>query len=152
LNFPCVGFGLLSNPLLHWDVCQQKQPDLEGNLAFVVVYGSALLCSRSCYYSEAAAAGSAAPLAPAPLSAAVIWWTALQTWLLIAVTLERFSLAEGTALASTCMPTVRRQPLAGSSALPAGLLWPSPEPAALVAAAEGLAAGKMAKPSGRRGM
>ena len=62
------------------------------------LHGHALLCSN--------------PLTPAPwpLSAVVIWWMALQTWLLIAVTLERFSLAEGTALASTCMPTVRRQP------------------------------------------
>jgi hypothetical protein len=75
---------------------------------------------------------------------------ALQTWLFIAVTLERFNLAEGTALASTCMPTVRRQPPVGSSGLP-GLLSPLPE-LVLVAAGEGLVAGKMANPRGRRGM
>ena len=101
------------------------------------LHGHALLCSN--------------PLTPAPwpLSAVVIWWMALQTWLLIAVTLERFSLAEGTALASTCMPTVRRQPLAGSSVLP-GLLSPLLE-LVLVAAGEGLVAGKMAKPRGEGG-
>lgn len=72
-------------------------------------------------------------------------------WLLIAVTLERLSLAEGTALASTCMPTVRRQPVAGSSALP-GLVSPLPVVSELVAPGEGLVAGKMAKPMGSRGM
>ena len=74
----------------------------------------------------------------------------MQTWLLIAVTLERFSLAEGTALANTYMSTVRRQPLAGSSVLP-GLLSPLLE-LVLVAAGEGLVAGKMAKLRGRRRM
>jgi hypothetical protein len=48
------------------------------------------------------------------------------------------------------MPTVRRQPLVGSSAVP-GLLSPWPV-FALVDADEGLVAGKMAKPMGRRGM
>lgn len=94
---------------------------------------------------------------------------ALQTWLLIAVTLERLSLAEGTALASTCMPTVRRQPLGGSSSSAlllllllflGGVLSPLPLPVVVVvlelmvgaAAGDGLVAGKMAKPRGRRGM
>lgn len=96
---------------------------------------------------------------------------ALQTWLLIAVTLERLSLAEGTALASTCMPTVRRQPLGGSSSSAlllllllflGGVLLVSPLPLPVVvvvlelmvgaAAGDGLVAGKMANPRGRRGM
>lgn len=43
-------------------------------------------------------------------SAASIWCSVLQRWLLIAVTLERLSLEEGFVLARTCSPKVRRQP------------------------------------------
>lgn len=41
---------------------------------------------------------------------ASIWCKVLQRWLLMAVTLERLSLAEGIVLARTCSPMVRRQP------------------------------------------
>lgn len=42
--------------------------------------------------------------------AASIWCKVLQRWLLMAVTLERLSFAEGIVLARTCSPMVRRQP------------------------------------------
>lgn len=45
--------------------------------------------------------------------AASIWWRVLHRWLLMAVTLERLSLAEGIVLAKTWRPTVRRQEFGG---------------------------------------
>lgn len=42
--------------------------------------------------------------------AASIWCKVLQRWLLMAVTLERLSFAEGIVLARTCTPIVKRQP------------------------------------------
>jgi hypothetical protein len=41
----------------------------------------------------------------------------LQRWLLIAVTLERLSFAEGIVLARTCIPMIRRQPELAEAAL-----------------------------------
>lgn len=47
---------------------------------------------------------------PGPPRAMLIWCTVLQRWLLMAVTLDKLSFADGMVLARTCKPTVRRQP------------------------------------------
>lgn len=67
----------------------------------------------------------------------------------MAVTLDKLSFADGTALASTCMPTVRRQPMADTSPVaPSSVVGGC----ALVTPVAGGPGGEMTKPVGRRGM
>lgn len=93
-------------------------------------------------------------VAVALLKAALIWCTVLHKWLLMAVTLERSSFADGIVLARTWSTTVSRQPeevlgaLILESSSDDGL--PSLEMLAVSAVAD--PAGTMTNPMGRRGM
>ena len=86
------------------------------------------------------------------LRAALIWCTVLHKWLLMAVTLERLSFADGIGLARTWSTTVSRQPEEVDDAFPSsvdGIGFPSPE---MVVVSVVDPTGTMTNPIGRRGM
>lgn len=77
--------------------------------------------------------------------AMLIWCTVLQRWLLMAVTLDKLSFADGMVLARTCKPTVRRQ-------LELAFVVPSSGGGAGCPPTVDPMAGTMENPMGRRGM
>lgn len=86
------------------------------------------------------------------LRAALIWCIVLHKWLLMAVTLERSSFADGIVLARTWSTTVSRQPEEVGALMESsddGIGLPSPETLAVSGVDP---AGTMTKPMGRRGM
>lgn len=87
-------------------------------------------------------------------NAALIWCTVFIKWLLMAVTLDRFSFEVGIVLARTCRPTVSRHPELCSLLSPGigiGLLLSSVV-VMMFPSLVGGATGTMENPIGRRGM
>lgn len=86
------------------------------------------------------------------LRAAVIWCTALHKWLLMEVTLERLSFANGIVLTRSWTTTVRRQPEeVGEFPSSDDGIFKLPSPEILVASPVD-PTGTMTNPMGKRGM